>query len=96
MEGCYQMEINGKPCSCVEFPTTKTKILLICGEKGLVSCGYLNMNVASKIQEAVAMVRGAQSLEELLSAEVRSVSPVAEEMGVKPGMTGKEAMEILA
>ncbi len=96
MEGCHQMEIDGRVCSYVEFTTPKTRILVLRGEKGLIGCGYLNMSVAEKIDEALAVVRGVQSIEDILSAEVRLVSSAAGNLGVKPGMTGLEAMKILA
>jgi len=96
MEGCHQMEINGRICSYVEFSTPKTRILVLRGEKGLLGCGYLNMSVAARIDEALAVVRGVQSIDDMLSAEVRLVSPAARDLGIKPGMTGLEAMKILA
>jgi len=96
MKGFSPMEINGNKCWYAELPTPKTVLLLVRGEKGLLGCGYLNMKAAVSIGEALAIVRGVQSIEEMLDAQVVSVSPAAASLGVSPGMTGREAMRILA
>ena len=96
MEGCGQVTIDGKTCWYVEFATPKTKLLVIRGEKGILGCGYFNMNVAEKIDEALAIVRGVQSVEDMLEGEVKKASPAAQALGVNPGMTGRQAMQIMA
>ncbi len=96
MEGCKHLVIDGKTCWYVEFPTPKTKLLVVRGEKGILGCGYFNMSVAEKIDEALAVVRGVQSIEEMLEAEVRKASPAAQSLGVTPGMTGRQAMQLMA
>jgi len=96
MEGCGQVTIDGKTCWYVEFATPKTKLLVIRGEKGILGCGYFNMKVAEKIDEALAIVRGVQSVEDMLEGEVKKVSPAAQALGVNPGMTGRQAMQIMA
>ncbi|WP_291322247.1 DUF1805 domain-containing protein [Desulfonatronospira sp.] len=96
MEGCNQLMIDGKTCWYVEFPTPKTRLLAVRGEKGILGCGYFNMAVAEKIDEALAIVRGVQSVEDMLEAEVKKVSPAAQVLGVHAGMTGREAMQLMA
>ncbi|WP_291320861.1 DUF1805 domain-containing protein [Desulfonatronospira sp.] len=96
MEECGQVIIDGKTYRYVDFPTPRTKLLVIRGGKGILGCGYFNMSVAEKIDEALAIVRGVQSVEDMLEAEVRKVSPAARELGVTPGMTGRQAMQLMA
>jgi len=96
MKGYSRMEINGKTCWYAELSTPRTILLLVRGEKGLLGCGYLNMKAAVSINEALAIIRGVQSIEEMLNAQVNSVSPAAAALGVSPGMTGREALQILA
>ncbi len=96
MEECGQVTIDGKTFRYVDFPTPKTRLLVIRGGKGILGCGYFNMNVAEKLDEALAMVRGVQSVEDMLEAEVSKVSPAAQAMGVNPGMAGRRAMQIMA
>ena len=72
------------------------KILLIKAGKGALGCGYINMAAAEKFNHALAIVSGVASYEDMLAAEVKSVSPAAEALGVKTGMTGREALLLMA
>ncbi|MGQ0644411.1 MAG: YunC family protein [Elusimicrobiota bacterium] len=71
-------------------------LLLARGEKGYVMCGYLDMAVADKFGQAAAVVRGIKTLDELLESPVADVSVQAKRRGVKPGMTGRQALQKLA
>lgn len=66
------------------------------GSKGFVMCGYLNVAAADKFEAAAAVVRGVKSLDELLEKPVVEVSRAAGRLGIKPGMTGLRALELLA
>ena len=50
---------------------------------------------AEKFGHALAIVTGVSSWDDMLSAEVKSVSAAAEKLGVVPGISGKEALKIL-
>lgn len=70
-------------------------LLLVIGETGFVMCGFLNMEAAEKLNVAAAMVSGVKNFDDILEAEVRAVTPRAQKKGIKPGMTGKEALKFL-
>ncbi len=70
--------------------------LLILGVRGYVMCGYLNMETAEKKGDAACIVTGVSSFEEVLGSKVSVVSSKAWELGVRVGMTGREALEILS
>lgn len=70
-------------------------LLFIRGSKGLLTCGYFNIETFDRTGEAGAIVRGVNSFDEILTAEVQSVSTAASELGVQPGMTGEQALERL-
>lgn len=44
--------------------------------------------------DAGAIVRGVDTYEDMLEAEVQAVSSLAEELGAKPGMKGREVLEL--
>jgi uncharacterized protein YunC (DUF1805 family) len=71
-------------------------LLLILGGRGYIMCGYLNMETAEKKGDAAVMVTGVSSFEEMLSAKVASVSSFGKELGIKEGMTGREALSFLS
>lgn len=67
-------------------------LLLIKGEKGYLGCGYFSLDAANNAGDALAMVKGVTSFDDMLNAEVKEVSEKARELGVKEGMKGREAL----
>ena len=68
-------------------------LLIVKGSLGFLGCGYINTE--SWIDEACAIVSGVNTHDDMLKASVKAVSKDATELGIKVGMTGAEAMELL-
>lgn len=68
-------------------------IVILC-KKGYIMCGYLNAEAAKNFGDAACIVGGAR-FEETLANPVKAVTPEAEALGVKIGMTGAEAVAVL-
>jgi uncharacterized protein YunC (DUF1805 family) len=68
-------------------------LLIVKGSLGFLGCGYINTD--SCIDEACAIVSGVNTHNDMLKASVTAVSNDATELGIKVGMTGAEAMELL-
>ena len=68
-------------------------LLVISGKQGCLTCGYLNMESFERNGDAAAIVRGVDTYEDMLEATVQEVSSYGRELGVLPGMTGREALE---
>lgn len=66
------------------------------GSNGFLACGYIDINTAEKLDEAVAIVRGVKCFDDMLIAKVQDTSPKAEALGIKKGITGKEALDLLS
>jgi len=81
----------------VELP--KTRALSISTEKGYVMCGLLDVpfldGFHSDRQIVAARVVGVREIDDLLEARVRDCTTAAAAMGVRPGMTGREALELM-
>lgn len=69
--------------------------LLVKGSKGFLACGYINVETCNKTQEACAIVTGVSTHDDMLKAEVKFASEKAVILGIKPGMTGEQALELL-
>ena len=67
-------------------------VFLIKAKFGYVMCGLLDINTANKLGDAAAVVRGVNSVEEVLAKTVSDISVKALEKGVVKGMTGLEAL----
>jgi uncharacterized protein YunC (DUF1805 family) len=76
------------------IPTGMANLLMIKGQLGFLGCGYFNIDVANKIGEAVALVTGVKSYDDMLKADVFKVSSAGKELGIEEGMKGEEALKI--
>jgi uncharacterized protein YunC (DUF1805 family) len=78
----------------------KGQYCTILTEAGLVGCGIYDVKTAGEFGQAVAIARGtpAQPLvepEDLFDAKIVDASAPAKELGIRIGMTGREAVELL-
>jgi uncharacterized protein YunC (DUF1805 family) len=67
---------------------------------GIVGCGIYDCHTAAKFGQAVAIARGTPEKplvdpEDLLDARIVEATPQAQTLGIKVGMTGREAVEVL-
>ena len=90
------MKLEGKEYTACSIPTPKTVILIIGAENGFLGCGYLNVEVADRIGDVCAIVTGVKTPDDMLSAKVIAVSKAAAKLGVKVGITGKEALLLMS
>ena len=68
-------------------------LLIVKGSLGFLGCGFINTD--SCIDEACAIVSGVNTHDDMLKASVKAVSKDATELGIRVGMTGAEAIELL-
>jgi uncharacterized protein YunC (DUF1805 family) len=85
------LTLDGIDFEAVHIPTERTNILLIKAAGGFLACGYFDVNVANRVGDAAAIVTGVKTLEQMLEAPIVR----AETAGVRPGMTGREALLLL-
>lgn len=71
----------------------KLPLLVIRGSRGVLACGYLNVETFNKTGEVGAIVTGVKNFDDMLAAQIVSVSTAAAQAGIKAGMTGAEVME---
>jgi uncharacterized protein YunC (DUF1805 family) len=69
-------------------------MILIQCQKGYLMCGYLNLEAADKFGDAAVLVGGAD-FKAVLSNSIKGMTAAAKALGVREGMTGEEAAEIL-
>ena len=68
-------------------------LLIIRASKGILACGYINVETCNIAGDACAIVSGVSNLDELVQGEVKEVSIKAAELGVTVGDTGQVALE---
>lgn len=80
----------------IVVPLKNARLVLAWGKKGYVMCGYLNLAVAEKFKDAAAVVTGVKTIGDLLKRPVVACTPAARRAGVRPGMSGLQALRRLA
>ena len=68
-------------------------LLVIRGARGVLACGYLNVETFNKTGEVGAIVAGVKDFDDMLTARLVSVSTAAAHVGIRAGMTGAEVVE---
>ena len=86
------VQLDGNNLDAITFTTQNTKILAIRAAHGLLGCGYISVDTAAKVGDALAVVSGVSGYEDMLQAPVKAVSPAAEALGIFLGMTGRDAL----
>ena len=71
----------------------KRPLLVVSGSKGVLACSYLSVNTFTKLEEAGATVSGVGDFDAMLEAKIVEVSPAAVALGVRVGMTGRQALD---
>lgn len=87
-----KIKVGRKEFEASTIKTPNVSILVIVGKKGLLGCGYVNHIAGDKFGDAVAIVRGVNSYDDMLEATVAEVNGVAADLGVHVGMSGKDAL----
>ncbi|OQX20552.1 MAG: hypothetical protein BWK75_04715 [Candidatus Altiarchaeales archaeon A3] len=79
----------------IKIDVGNANLLLIKADKGFIMCGYLDVETAEKLNDAACIVRGVKNFDDMLNAKIVKTTTKAKELGIKDGMSGKDALEIL-
>jgi uncharacterized protein YunC (DUF1805 family) len=69
-------------------------------EAGIVGCGIYDLETASEFSLAIAICKGTPARplvepEDLFESKIVGATPQAEALGIRKGITGKEAVELM-
>jgi uncharacterized protein YunC (DUF1805 family) len=69
-------------------------------EAGIVGCGIYDLKVAAEFDLAIAICKGTPAKplvepEDLFESKIVGATPKAESMGIRTGITGREAVELM-
>src|SRR5262245_22283336 len=85
---------------CISNRWAKGQYRTIRPEAGLVGCRIYDLKTAAEFGQAVAIARGTPQKplvdpEDLFEAKIVEATPQAIALGIKIGMTGRDAVELL-
>ena len=93
------VELAGKQAHGYVIPLGPVNLVLVVTDKGMVGCGAFDVMALSSFGYPAARVRPSKgssisSIEDLLNGIVKEANPAAEKLGVKIGMSGREALDL--
>ena len=82
------------------IPLGPANLVFAVGGRGMVGCGAFDVFALDKFDYPAARVKPARgpmiaSIEDLLAGEVKDANRAAERFGVRAGMSGKAAIDLL-
>ncbi|AMX82427.1 hypothetical protein GS3922_01285 [Geobacillus subterraneus] len=88
--------IDGYPLIAVSVKLPKTNLLAVASDKGYIMCGALDVALLNEKLRDRGIIAGravgVRTIEQLLEAPLESVTIAARELGIEPGMKGKDAL----
>jgi uncharacterized protein YunC (DUF1805 family) len=82
------------------IPLGPANLVVVVTKRGMVGCGAFDVEALEKFDYPAARVkptRGSSivNIEDLLSGEIKDANAAAAKLGVRAGMSGKDALDLL-
>lgn len=98
-----KINIEGYEFLTYEVALPKTTLFIVSYEKvGYIMCAALDIDFFNHSEKLIARkiiagrAEGVRSIDQLLNAPLAKVTIACEELGIKPGTIGKEALVLMA
>lgn len=90
-------KMRGGKATGISVQWDNGQFTLIVADKGILGCGIFDPKILEEFKMAGALCRGKPEKplrrpEDLLKAKIKEVSSAGKKLGLKKGMTGKEAL----
>lgn len=95
-----RIQLTGKQADCYVIPLGAINLVNVVTDVGMVGCGAFDVTALNNFGYPAAKVRPSQgssiaTIDDLLKGIVKEVNPAAEKLGLKVGITGREALDLL-
>jgi len=77
----------------LKFEMQNAPLLVIKTDKGFVMCGYLDIDMANTLGDVAVKVRGVNTFEDVLDAQVVGITQAAADLGIDIKMNARDALE---
>ncbi len=95
-----KIQLAEKQADGYVIPLGGIKLVSVVTDRGMVGCGAFDVAALNNFSYPAAKVRPSKgnsiaSIEDLMTGIVKEVNPAAERLGLKAGITGREALNML-
>ncbi|PWK11321.1 YunC family protein [Tumebacillus permanentifrigoris] len=91
--------IEGQIALGISVQLPKTNLVVVSTDIGYIMCGALDVGLLNEKLAARGIIAaravGVKTIDELLDAPLESVTHKARELGITPGMIGRDAIKIM-
>lgn len=88
-----QITLDNGAALGLKFDMQNAPLLVIKADKGFIMCGYLDIDMADTLGDVAVRVRGVNTFEDVLNAQVVGATQAAIDLGIDIKMNGREALE---
>ena len=96
MSKSKRVKSGKKSIEALLIPLASKNLIVLRGSRGYVMCGYLNLRVAQKFNDAAVKIVGVSSIKDALNAKVHSCTSAARKLGIYKGQPIKEVLKIIS
>ncbi|MBP7216981.1 MAG: DUF1805 domain-containing protein [Candidatus Omnitrophica bacterium] len=89
------ISVGNKTIEGFSIKLQSKSFVLLRGERGYIMCGYLNLEVAEKFNDAAVVVVGVSNIDDALKATVHSCTSAARSLGIRTGQPISEILPLL-
>lgn len=93
------VEVDGRPVVGITVELPKTRLVILTTRIGYLMCGALDVALLDSLlaerQVVAARALGVRSYQDLLERPIESATRAAQQLGIRPGMSGREALRAL-
>ncbi|MBW6471053.1 MAG: DUF1805 domain-containing protein [Methanosarcinaceae archaeon] len=90
-----QIKLENGTALGLKFEMQNAPLLVIKAEKGFVMCGYLDIAMADTLGDVAIRVRGVNTFEDVLDAQVVGATQAATDLGIDIKMNARDALELM-
>lgn len=95
-----KIQLAEKQADGYVIPLGSVKLVSVVTDMGMVGCGAFDVAALNSFSYPAAKVRPSKgdsiaSIDDLMAGIVKEVNPAAERLGLKAGITGREALDML-
>ncbi len=95
-----KLQLPNKQADGYVIPLGPVNLVSVVTDVGMVGCGAFDVAALNNFGYPAARVRPAQgssivTIDDLFEGIVKEVNPTAEKLGLKVGLTGREALDLL-
>ncbi|HJH30834.1 MAG TPA: DUF1805 domain-containing protein [Methanosarcinaceae archaeon] len=88
-----QVKLTNGTALGLRFDMQNAPLLVIRADKGFVMCGYLDIEMAEALGDVAVRVRGVNTFEDVLDAQVIGTTQAATDLGIDIKMNARDALE---